>query len=50
MQSDDIVLFETNDDKTVDPVRMTGDTVQLIRSQMSELFERDFQNNWQAYQ
>lgn len=41
MQSDDIVLFETNDDKIVLPVRMTGDTVWLNRSQMAELFERD---------
>ena len=41
MQSNDIVLFETNDDKIVLPVRMTGDTVWLNRSQMAELFERD---------
>ena len=41
VQSDDIVLFETNDDKIVLPVRMTGDTVWLNRSQMAELFERD---------
>ena len=41
MQSDDIVLFETNDDKIVLPVRMTGDTVWLNRSQMAELFDRD---------
>ena len=41
MQSDDIVLFETNDDKIVLPVRMTGDTVWLNRNQMAELFERD---------
>lgn len=41
MQSNDIVLFETNDDKIVLPVRMTGDTVWLNRNQMAELFERD---------
>lgn len=41
MQSNDIVLFETSDDKIVLPVRMTGDTVWLNRNQMAELFERD---------
>ena len=41
MNNSDIVLFETKDSSIVLPVRMTGDTVWLNRSQMAELFERD---------
>ena len=41
MQNNDIILFETNDNSVVIPVRMTGDTVWLNRNQMAELFERD---------
>jgi len=41
MHSNDIILFETNDNSVVIPVRMTGDTVWLNRNQMAELFERD---------
>ena len=41
MHSTDIILFETNDNSVVIPVRMTGDTVWLNRNQMAELFERD---------
>ena len=41
MNNSDIVLFETKDSSIVLPVRMTGDTVWLIRRQMAELFERD---------
>ena len=41
MNNSDIVLFETKDSSVILPVRMTGDTVWLNRSQMAELFERD---------
>ena len=41
MNNSDIVLFETKDSSIILPVRMTGDTVWLNRSQMAELFERD---------
>ena len=41
MNNSGIVLFETKDSSIVLPVRMTGDTVWLNRSQMAELFERD---------
>ncbi len=41
MNKSDIVLFETKDSSIILPVRMTGDTVWLNRSQMAELFERD---------
>jgi prophage maintenance system killer protein len=41
MNNSDILLFETKDSSIVLPVRMTGDTVWLNRSQMAELFERD---------
>ena len=41
MNNSDIVLFETKDSTVILPVRMTGDTVWLNRSQMAELFERD---------
>ena len=41
MNNSDIVLFETKDSSVVLPVRMTGDTVWLNRSQMAELFKRD---------
>ena len=41
MNNSDIVLFETKDSSIVLPVRMTGNTVWLNRSQMAELFERD---------
>ena len=41
MNNSNIVLFETKDSSVILPVRMTGDTVWLNRSQMAELFERD---------
>ena len=41
MNNSDIALFETKDSSVILPVRMTGDTVWLNRSQMAELFERD---------
>jgi len=41
MNNSEIVLFETKDSSVILPVRMTGDTVWLNRSQMAELFERD---------
>ena len=41
MNNSDIVLFETKDSSIILPVRMTGDTAWLNRSQMAELFERD---------
>lgn len=41
MNNNDIVLFETKDGSVFLPVRMTGDTVWLNRSQIAELFERD---------
>ena len=40
MNNSNIVLFETKDSSVILPVRMTGDTVWLNRSQMAELFIR----------
>ena len=41
MQNNEIILFETDDNKVVIPVQINEDTVWLNRNQMAQLFDRD---------
>lgn len=41
MEKNEIVLFESEDNKIALPVKLQGDTVWLTRNQMAELFGRD---------
>lgn len=41
MKKNEIVLFESEDQKIMLPVKLQGDTVWLTRNQMAELFDRD---------
>ena len=41
MEKNEIVLFESEDNRITLPVKLQGDTVWLTRNQMAELFDRD---------
>ena len=41
MEKNEIVLFESEDNRIILPVKLQGDTVWLTRNQMAELFDRD---------